>query len=366
MVYTETDGTGVACTGVGDARRVMADGGTPGTTEISLNVGTSQGLKQLNFQAVTGADVTWNAGVWTVRLWAQTAEMGSIWAECRIRRYNAACALQETLATDTADIGWDTTGQKVRIITANAGTSPAADDVIIVENDFSSTSHSATIGVMPDQDIDTPFTEATSSFQDSAAAAGARGRIATLPRAAHDSKALLAGAGRELARPSASHLSAALVSGAGRILALPQRVKSGAAASGAVGAASTEPSLAALARAAAEGEGRVAARPTISAAAAASAAGRGVSAARPAVDLAAAAHAGGRGASVARAAAHLIGRALAAAAGLVRALAVVIAGAPEFIDVPPKRRFVVNEGQREFRVNEGGRSFTVGGSGRSF
>ena len=158
--YTETDSTAVPCTGLGNARRLLVKDGTAGSSEISLDVGTSQGQKTLSFQVTPGAGVTWGAGTVAVRINVTTAEMSAQVNGGFVLRYNSSCVSQETLGSlSVFSIG--TAGTYTDNVTITAATSPASTDVFVVNIVFNSSSHSATIGITPSLIIDTPINDGT-------------------------------------------------------------------------------------------------------------------------------------------------------------------------------------------------------------
>jgi len=163
LIETQTDNSTTPCS-TGNANRLMAVGGTAGSTEISLNIGTSQGAKNLDFQDALGTTATWSSGSWTFRVNCTVAEMSSTWDSVQVNRYNSSCALQENLlSVGLLGISLGTTGTKSTTQTGTTGT-PAAGDILIVRYTFSSTSHTATVGITPSENIDSPFTASSGAL----------------------------------------------------------------------------------------------------------------------------------------------------------------------------------------------------------
>jgi hypothetical protein len=154
--YTETDGTGTPCS-IGDVDRVMADGGTAGSSEFTFDIGSGAGQKAVTFQDTPGASVTWASGNWTIRINVTTAAKNSTWNDVRVRRYNSSCVFQEDLVVAALTVDTSTTGVKSTVQSGSAAT-PSAGDILVVRCLFNSTSHSETLGITPSEDIDSPFT----------------------------------------------------------------------------------------------------------------------------------------------------------------------------------------------------------------
>lgn len=166
--FTQTDSTTGLCTDIvpslAEVGRIASDGGTAGTTPVTVNV-AAQGSTAVTFQCTVAGGVTWAAGTWTIRLNVTTANMflsiNTSAALTKIKRFNSGCTVQETLLS--AATGWDntdigSTGVKTFTGSASAG-SPSAGDVVTVEMIISTSSMSdQTFQFTPDQNIDSPFT----------------------------------------------------------------------------------------------------------------------------------------------------------------------------------------------------------------
>lgn len=163
ITYTETDSVG-SCDADGgstDRSKQASIGGTAGSTEITFAAGSTDTQPYGYFTVYPAATVNWNSGTITIRFNVTTSEMNASMASLSVYRYNSSCISQETLLNDTSPgVDLSTTGVKTYSNTISAATSPASDDVLVIEYRPSSTSHSATIGITPSEDIDTPFTTA--------------------------------------------------------------------------------------------------------------------------------------------------------------------------------------------------------------
>jgi hypothetical protein len=167
--YTQTDtstsGSGSYCapTGSENQWRVASDGGTAGSSEVSLGWLSSQtDLGPVGFKITPAAGTTWAAGNWTVRFNVTTANMNITITDIFICRVNSSDVNQATIGSATGlSISLGTTGVKSQVISGSAQ-SPSVGDVVMVMilGDNGSMS-SQVAGFTPNQNIDSPFTGAT-------------------------------------------------------------------------------------------------------------------------------------------------------------------------------------------------------------
>jgi hypothetical protein len=158
ITYTETD-TNSGCS-TGHENKAMAVGGPAGSTELSFACGSSQGNKNLEFHVTPGVGVTWGAGTITIRANCTTAEMNATGTPF-VQRKNSSCVNQENLVSGGSGIfDLSTTGVKTVTRTLSAATSPASTDILMVRITLASSSHTATVGITPSEDIDAPFSAA--------------------------------------------------------------------------------------------------------------------------------------------------------------------------------------------------------------
>lgn len=163
IIYRQTDTANTCDTdGYGSSAvyRKMLEGGTAGSSAVTLNVGSGQSPHTISFNCIPGAGVTWSSGTLVVRINLTTAEKNASIQQIRVRRGNSSCAHQEDLATTSPGTLLDTTGVKTINVTISQATSPASTDNLVVYVQCTSSSHSASIGITPSENIDTPFTAA--------------------------------------------------------------------------------------------------------------------------------------------------------------------------------------------------------------
>jgi hypothetical protein len=170
--FQQTDAfTGCSASG---ARRDALDGGTAGSSAVSLSVaGDATDSPLLRVTCFVDTGVTWAAGTWTVRLNVTTANMFVSWASATIIRVNASCVVQETLGEVTGlGISLAATGVQSTTVSGSAAT-PSADDRILVDFGFANGSMNAqSFEFTPDQLIDSPFTEAAAEGEGDGDSAG--------------------------------------------------------------------------------------------------------------------------------------------------------------------------------------------------
>ena len=146
-----------------NVQREAVVGGTPGTVAKTINVSASAvNTADWAVRWAPAAGVSWDAGTWTVRMNVTTANMNIDLTEIHICRHNSACVTQESIGSATGlTIDCGTTGVKSQTVTGSAVT-PVAGDVVIVVFVFTNAAMTIqSIGVTPDQNIDSPFTAPT-------------------------------------------------------------------------------------------------------------------------------------------------------------------------------------------------------------
>lgn len=175
--YTQTDttgdcsGTGAYCSGLSNSNgtsRECTDGGTAGSTEVTVNrtipAQASDVACVMQFSLVVDGAVSWDSGTWTVRWNLTTANMFCTWDSVHICRVNSSCTSQESLGSSSGlGISLSSTGVKSTTVSGSAATPSAGDLVQIVFGFSSSSMNDQIIGWTPDQNIDSPFTDASTN-----------------------------------------------------------------------------------------------------------------------------------------------------------------------------------------------------------
>lgn len=169
--FTQTDSAATIGTpscsgrgfGFGSDTRAATDGGTPGSTPISISLASSASLIDRGpskCTVVVGA--LWTSGTWTWRLNITTANMNLTLEEVYICRFNSSDVSQATIGSSTAlAISLGTTGVKSGTISGSAQ-SPSVGDYVSVMFTFSNSAMSAqSFSFTPNQNIDSPFTTPT-------------------------------------------------------------------------------------------------------------------------------------------------------------------------------------------------------------
>jgi hypothetical protein len=143
------------------ANRQASDGGTAGSTPVSISIGSSSTGVAYRVGCVVAATVSWDAGTWTVRFNVSTANMNITWDAVYLCRVNSACANQESLGSATGlGISCGTTGVKSTTV-SGSGTTPGAGDEVYVVCSFANGAMSLqSFSVTPDQLISSPFSVA--------------------------------------------------------------------------------------------------------------------------------------------------------------------------------------------------------------
>jgi hypothetical protein len=146
-----------------EARRECTDGGTAGTSEVTLTlVKNSMADNRIQFECIIVAGTSWDGGTWTVRLNVTTANANIDWDTVVICRLNSSCANQETIGTtNNLAISCGTTGVKSTSVTGAAQSPGVGDKVMVILGfDNGDNMNAQAIGITPSEDIDSPFTVA--------------------------------------------------------------------------------------------------------------------------------------------------------------------------------------------------------------
>jgi hypothetical protein len=161
-----------ACSGatvLAGGGRAATIGGTPGTTEVTALVPAGTTRAVFAIEVTPEESVSWDAGNCEVRLNVTSGNMDLTISAIYICRVNSSCTSQETLGSETG-LSLSTTGgiSIDRTIAISAVASPGAGDklyvVMVVTN--SNSMLDRTIGVTPDGEIDTPWTEEAEPGED--------------------------------------------------------------------------------------------------------------------------------------------------------------------------------------------------------
>ena len=144
--------------------RQATDGGTPGSTPVSVTFAAQSVLRStVMFESAAGEpnSTSWEAGDYVVRLNVTTAVTGNgQWRETHICRCNSSGVSQASVGSltgQTTDI--TSTGVKTHTVSGAAqGSASATDRVYIVLVFVSTNKTPRTMSFTPDQLIDTPLT----------------------------------------------------------------------------------------------------------------------------------------------------------------------------------------------------------------
>lgn len=148
--------------------RQCTDGGTAGTGSNIIQLGGSEtDVVGALFTCGVDADVSWDAGNWTVRLNVTSANMNITWSRVAICRVNSSCVNQNSIANvGSLGISLGSTGIKSTTVSGSAQTPSVGDKVVIVFGFTNSSMSSQQFTITPDQNIDSPFTVAVDPFID--------------------------------------------------------------------------------------------------------------------------------------------------------------------------------------------------------
>lgn len=145
--------------GIIEAGRQAQNGATAGVTEVTFLVDPRQvDDNEFSFECILTAGTTGDAGNWVIRANFTTGQMDVTWESCSICRVSSACVNQETIGSATA-LGLATTAGVQSTTISGAAVTLAAGDKVIITLGFSNanTMFARTIGITPNQLIDSPF-----------------------------------------------------------------------------------------------------------------------------------------------------------------------------------------------------------------
>ncbi len=199
LILTQTDtaadcGAVAGCSGATVAGsavgREATSGGTAGSTEQTVTVTKNSTEAGFMFQSADNEPnkTSWEAGDWVVRLNVTTSQMDITWEDTYICRFDNACGSLATVGSLVSQaISCGSTGVKSMTISGASQTANATDEIYIVLVFKNASTHgNKSIGITPDQNIDTPLDAATTFFKTIAvtavgAAAVKKGMFHTIP-----------------------------------------------------------------------------------------------------------------------------------------------------------------------------------------
>lgn len=184
MIFTQTDSgspcsaaqdlgcSGRSASSVAVADKVASVGGTAGSTPYAWQFGASNTNVVVNaVDCTVPASTSWDAGTWTVRFNVVTSNMNLTITEIHICRVNSSCANQATIGSATGlSIALSSTGVKSQNVTGVAQTPGVGDRVLIVFVGSNGAMSSQSADIIPDQNIDSPFTEGNKTVTPTTAA----------------------------------------------------------------------------------------------------------------------------------------------------------------------------------------------------
>lgn len=141
--------------------REMEDGATGGSTEVTADIGGSTSNLTLFFQSTALNELVWESGTWTVRLNVTTGNMDLSLEGIWICREDSSCSTVATIGSDTSmstqlDAGtysWNISG----VATDDTDGGSETDTVYIAMEVANSHMNARTLGITPDQTIDSPI-----------------------------------------------------------------------------------------------------------------------------------------------------------------------------------------------------------------
>ena len=184
LVLTQTDtaadcGAVAGCSGATVAGsavgREATSGGTAGSTEQTITITKNSTEAGFMFQSADNEPnkTSWEAGDWVVRLNVTTSQMNITWEDTYVCRFDNACGSLATVGSLTGQaISCGSTGVKSMTVSGASQTANATDEIYIVLVFKNANTHgNKSIGITPDQNIDTPLDVATTFFKTIAATA---------------------------------------------------------------------------------------------------------------------------------------------------------------------------------------------------
>ncbi len=180
IILTQTDtaadnGFNVGCSGASSAgattaSREATEGGTAGSSEITLDPG-GNGLVRacLAFQTDVSepGTATWAAGNYVVRLNCTTSNNGTIWRETHIceRTSGGTFNTVASLTGQTDDLATSPTVFTHTVNRATVFNADSSSSTLYIVCVFEGDDHGGTsFGITPDQNIDTPIVAASSQI----------------------------------------------------------------------------------------------------------------------------------------------------------------------------------------------------------
>lgn len=141
--------------------RLADEGGTAGTTQVTWTYANGD-ANSVCFWVTSdeiGQDTSWPSGTWTVRLNVTTADTQSI-INAKICRVTTTCAtVLGVVGNDSTVTSLSTTGTKTWSISGASQSANTTDKFVVVFDCQEDQAHgNSTVGVTPDQNIDTPLT----------------------------------------------------------------------------------------------------------------------------------------------------------------------------------------------------------------
>jgi hypothetical protein len=155
--FQQTD-TGGACTGLEANIRLASDGGSAGSTPVSLTITATVGRSAFPFEANPNL-TAWAAGDYTVRLNVTTANMNLTVTAVDVFIYNSSCGSVGSIASSgVVSTSLSTTGVKSWTINDPSSHTRSATDKLIVRLTISNGAMSdQAFSFTPNQLIDTPL-----------------------------------------------------------------------------------------------------------------------------------------------------------------------------------------------------------------
>jgi len=171
LIQTDTSKTAQAgCSGVSlssgtPAAREMTDGGTAGVTEVTLSLAANSTEVMWNDISDALVETTWADGTLTWRLNVTASNMAATLDAVYVCRFDSSDVSQETLGSSTSiGLGLATNQVESGTVTITAATTPAdTDKIAIIFSITNGNTHSAqSLGITPDQTINTPIERSVS------------------------------------------------------------------------------------------------------------------------------------------------------------------------------------------------------------
>lgn len=138
----------------------MRPGGTPGTVAESFDVPAGSSRYGVFFQSDDVGQTDWPSGQWTVNLNVSSAQNNTAWDGVWICRVDSACGTVASVGSETTSTDISAGGVFSKPVTGAATTGTTTDAVYVVCRFTNSHSMTArTVGVTPNQTVDSPIPE---------------------------------------------------------------------------------------------------------------------------------------------------------------------------------------------------------------